>query len=132
MGADLCPHQCRKQTYALVKFNLLPRGTTRGSTITRQGEVGKCPGGYMVTCGYIRNLRRSPSWELRTASPRGRYGERYTHATMLRGVQAKFPQEASTCQRYHLAQGVAPVEVDAVSDIIPFGQKPKLHTLLTC
>ncbi len=23
--------------------------------------------------GYIRNLRRSPSWELRTASPRGRY-----------------------------------------------------------
>ncbi len=38
--------------------------------------------------GYIRNLRRSPSWELRTASPRGRYGERYTHATMLRGVQA--------------------------------------------
>ncbi len=23
--------------------------------------------------GYIHNLRRSPSWELRTASPRGRY-----------------------------------------------------------
>ncbi len=46
-------------------------------------------------------------------------GERYTHAAMLRGMQAKFPQEASTSQLYHLAQGVAPVwTVDAVSDII--------------
>ncbi len=42
------------------------------------------------------NLRRSPSWELRNASPRGRYGERYTHATMLRGAQANFMQKAST------------------------------------
>ncbi len=38
----------------------------------------------------------SPSWEPRTASPRGRYGERYTHTTMLRGVQANFAQNAST------------------------------------
>ncbi len=29
---------------------------------------------------------------------------------MLRGVQAKFPQEASTSQLYHLAKGVAPVD----------------------
>ncbi len=48
------------------------------------------------TVAYIRNLRRSPSWELRTASPRGRYGERYTHATMQRGVQANFTQKTST------------------------------------
>ncbi len=56
------------------------------------------------------HLRHSPSWELRTAFPRGRYGERYTHATMLRGVQAQFTQEASNSQLYHLAQGVAPVD----------------------
>ncbi len=46
--------------------------------------------------GYTRNLRRSPSWELRTASPRGRYVEWYTHATMLRRAQANFMQKAST------------------------------------
>ncbi len=44
--------------------------------------------------GYIRNLRRSLSRELRTASSRGRYGERNTHATMLRGVQAKHKRRA--------------------------------------
>ncbi len=44
--------------------------------------------------GYIRNLRRSLSRELRTASSRGRYGERNTHATMLRGVQAKRTRRA--------------------------------------
>ncbi len=32
----------------------------------------------------------------RTASPRGRYGERYTHFTMLRGMQANFAKKAST------------------------------------
>ncbi len=44
--------------------------------------------------GYIRNLRHSLSRELRTASSRGRYGERNTHATMLRGVQAKHKRRA--------------------------------------
>ncbi len=51
---------------------------------------------------------------------------------MLRGMQAKFPQEASTSQLYHLAQGVAPVwTVDAVSDIILLWPKPELHTWST-
>ncbi len=44
--------------------------------------------------GYICNLRRSLSRELRTAFSRGRYGERNTHATMLRGVQAKHKRRA--------------------------------------
>ncbi len=44
--------------------------------------------------GYIRNLRRSISRELRTASSRGHYEERNTHATMLRGVQAKHTRRA--------------------------------------
>ncbi len=61
--------------------------------------------------GYIRNLRHSSSWELRTASPRGRYGERYTHATMLRGVQANFAKKAALSQLYQ-AKGVAPGTVD--------------------
>ncbi len=56
--------------------------------------------------GYVCNPRRSPSWELRTASPRGRYGERYTHAAMLRGVQANFAQKAST--KPTLPQGSCP------------------------
>ncbi len=44
--------------------------------------------------GYIRNPRRSLLRELRTASSRGRYGERHNHAAMLRGVQAKHKRRA--------------------------------------
>ncbi len=40
-----------------------------------RGRSGLVP--HSGNHGYIRNLRRSPSWELRTASPRGHYGERY-------------------------------------------------------
>ncbi len=49
-------------------------------------------------------------------SPRGRYGERYTHAAMLRGVQANVAQRRALSQMYQ-AKGVAPGTVDAVSDI---------------
>ncbi len=62
----------------------------------------------------------------RTASPRGRYGERYTHAAMLRGVQANFAKKASTKPTL---PGLPPGRLMAVSDIIPYGQKPELHTL---
>ncbi len=73
--------------------------------------------------GYMCNPRCSPSWELQPASPRGRYVERYTHAAILRGVQANVAQRRALSQLYQ-AEGVAPGTVDAVSDIIPFGQKP--------
>ncbi len=42
--------------------------------------------------GYLRN-HVAPSGERDTASSRGCYGEKYTHATMLRGVQAKHKGE---------------------------------------
>ncbi len=61
--------------------------------------------------GYIRNLRRSPSWELRTASPRGRYGERYTHASMLRRAQANLCKRRALSQ-LHQAKGVVPGTVE--------------------
>ncbi len=65
--------------------------------------------------GYICN-HGSLNRERDTASPRGRYGERYTHAGMLRGVQANVVQRRALSQLYQ-AKGVAHGTVDAVSDI---------------
>ncbi len=51
--------------------------------------------------------------------------------TMLRGMQANFSKKASTSSTRlrELPLG----RLMAVSDIIPFGQRPELHTLvLTC
>uniref|UniRef100_A0A8C1FD74 Claudin n=1 Tax=Cyprinus carpio carpio TaxID=630221 RepID=A0A8C1FD74_CYPCA len=59
--------------------------------------------------GYIRNLRRSLSRELRTASSKGRYGEQYTHAAMLRGVQARIMANTKY-QLYHF-NGSCPRDV---------------------
>ncbi len=82
--------------------------------------------------GYIRNLRRSLSRELRTASSRGRYGEQNTHAAMLRGMQAKHKRRALSTNSTRLRE--LPLgRLAAVRDIIPYGQRPELHTLkLTC
>ncbi len=74
-----------------------------------------------------------PSMGTRTASPWGRYGERYTHFTMLRGMQANFAKKASTKPTIPGLRKFPPGRLMAVSDIIPFGQRPELHTLvLTC
>ncbi len=82
--------------------------------------------------GYIRNLRRSLSRELRTASSRGRYGEQNTHAAMLRGMQAKHKRRALSTNSTRLRE-LHLGRLAAVRDIIPYGQRPELHTLkLTC
>ncbi len=47
-----------------------------------------------------------PSGEQDTASSGGHYRERYTHATMLRGVQAK--TKVSIKYQLYQAKGVAP------------------------
>ncbi len=44
---------------------------------------------------------------------------------MLRGVQVKFPQEASTVNSTIWLRELPLWTVDAVSDIIPFGQKAR-------
>ncbi len=77
--------------------------------------------------GYICNLRRSLSRELRTASSRGRYGERNTHAAMLRGVQAS--KKASTKYQLYPAKGVPLGWLDGCQWHYPYGQRPELHTL---
>ncbi len=46
---------------------------------------------------------------------------------MLRGVQAK--TKASVKYQLYQAKGVD--GLTAVSDIIPFGQRPELHTLIS-
>ncbi len=61
----------------------------------------------------------------RTASPRGRYGERYTHFTMLRGMQANFSKKGSTKPTLPGLREFPPGRLMAVSDIIPFGQKAR-------
>ncbi len=79
--------------------------------------------GRTVEEGLVSQVQwRSNDDFLRTASPRGRYGERYTHAAMLRGVQANVVQRRALSQLYQ-ARGVAPGTVDAVSDIT-FWPKP--------
>ncbi len=79
--------------------------------------------------GYVCN-HGSPSGEQDTAC---RYGERYTHFTMLRGMQANFAKKASTKPTIPGLRKFPPGRLMAVSDIIPFGQRPELRTLvLTC
>ncbi len=56
--------------------------------------------------GYISNQRLSLSWELRIEFSRGRYVERYTHVTMLRGVHAK--TKANIKYQLYRAKGVSP------------------------
>ncbi len=92
--------QIKKTSSSILQNNQIKKCTTNimsqvtyVTMVPRVGNETLRPHGNH---GYIHNLRCSPSWELRTASPRGRYGERYTHATMLRGVQANFTQKAST------------------------------------
>ncbi len=76
--------------------------------------------------GYIRNLRRSLSRELRTASSRGRYGEWNTHAE----GSASQAQKASTKYQLYPATGVAAGTVRRLSvTLSPTAQRPELHTL---
>ncbi len=49
-------------------------------------DIKKNVSGYICDHGSL-------SWERDTASSRGRYGEQNTHATMLRGEQAKHKSE---------------------------------------
>ncbi len=58
----------------------------------------------------------------RTASPRGRYGERYTHFTMLRGMQANFAKRRALSQLYP-ATGVAPGTADGCQWYYPLRPK---------
>ncbi len=69
----------------------------------------------------------------RTASPRGRYGERYTHFTMLRGMQANFAKKASTKPTIPGLRKFPPGRLMLSVILFPFGQRPELRTLvLTC
>ncbi len=79
--------------------------------------------------GYIRNLRPSPSWELRTASPRGRYWGTSIPTPPCWGECKPISRKRRALSQLYQAKGVALGRLMAVSDIIPFGQKPELHTL---
>ncbi len=57
---------CRENT----SFTSSSEACVRSMAYSLGDAVSRSPSGKH---GYIRNLRRSPSWELRTASPRGRY-----------------------------------------------------------
>ncbi len=98
----------------------------------------KCFGILKNVSGYICNHgspsgerdTASPSWELRNASPRGRYGERYTHAAMLRGVQANVTQKASTKPTLP-GWGSCPWDGWFCQWHYPLWPKAELHTLST-
>ncbi len=82
--------------------------------------------------GYIRNLRRSPSWELELR-PLGVATGNVIPTSPCWGeckpISQKGEHQASSTRLRELPLG----RLMAVSDIIPFGQRPELHTLvLTC
>ncbi len=75
--------------------------------------------------GYIRNLRRSPSWELRTVSPRGRYGERYAVPPCWMEHKPISCKKRALSQLYQ-AKGVVPGTVDGCQWHYPL--RPKTWT----
>ncbi len=119
---------CRRPTDGV--FTYVSSDTSHAEGVPHSDPLGtQCLVPHSGNHGYIRNLRRSPSWELRTASPRGRYGERYTHATMLRGVQANFAKKASTKPTLP-GQGSCPRDGWWLSvTLSPTARKPELQTL---
>ncbi len=65
----------------------------------------------------------------RTASPRGRYGERLYPRHHAEGSASQFRAKGEHKANSTLLRELPLGRLMAVSDIIPFGQKPELHTL---
>ncbi len=87
--------------------------------------------------GYIRNLRRSPSWELRTASPRGRYGHSFL-GKRDRRERSFFIEKSSQCMQISPSRTIACVFLAQTKNakivcVIEYQiARTRIHTLLKC
>ncbi len=75
--------------------------------------------------GYIRNLRRSPSWELRTASPRGRYWGTLIPTPPCWGECKPISRKRRALSQLYQAKGVAPGTVDGCQWHYPLRPKTR-------
>ncbi len=83
--------------------------------------------------GYIRNLRRSPSWELELRPLGVATGNVIPTSPCWGECKPISQKKASTKPTIPGLRKFPPGRLMAVSDIIPFGQRPELRTLvLTC
>ncbi len=84
--------------------------------------VSRSPSGKHV---YIRNLRHSPSWELRTASPRGRYWGTLIPTPPCWGECKPISRKRRALSQLYQAKGVAPGTVDGCQWHYPLRPKTR-------
>ncbi len=92
---------CRENT----SFTSSSEACVRSMAYSLGDAVSRSPSGKH---GYIRNLRRSPSWELRTASPRGRYWGTLIPTPPCWGECKPISRKRRALSQLYQAKGVAP------------------------